>query len=494
LGLLVRSGKAREAEVQFRDFWGQGKREDLLASLQTEQPEYIPAQPTKTNRHTLRPSKVTGNYLEWPKLTELAEIPPINGLMEKRAGALIDIDKAELEQRMKMYYDSATTWSSIEALKSGLSKEAAGFDPLKARAKVQASEGFDANRIVRYTLRPYETVWSYYSSVNPLWNRSRPSLWAQFKEGNSFLSCRPAAASDPEGVPLYFTTSLGDNDALRGHAYYFPLHLFTETSEKKDNGQDTLFEAVQPTSSVKANLSAMARTYLANWGLPNPDEDKATAELLWLHALAIGYSPSYLSEHADGIRSDWPRIPLPKSKEQLLASAKLGKTLAALLDTETPVPGVTSGALRPELKPIAAISRVGGGNLNAADLEINAGWGRPDSKGVVMPGKGKVTVRPFTPDETKVLQEAGLGQTTLDVYLNSTAYWRCVPERVWEYMIGGYQVLKKWLSYREVSNLERALTTEEAREVTAMCRRLAAIILLERQLDENYQAVSSGRE
>ena len=30
-----------------------------------------------------------------------------------------------------------------------------------------------------------------------------------------------------------------------------------------------------------------------------------------MHALAIGYSPAYLSENADGIRRDWPRIPLP---------------------------------------------------------------------------------------------------------------------------------------------------------------------------------------
>lgn len=86
-----------------------------------------------------------------------------------------------------------------------------------------------------------------------------------------------------------------------------------------------------------------------------------------------------------------------------------------------------------------------------------------------------------------------MGQQALDVYLNSTAYWRCVPERVWAYTIGGYQVLKKWLSYREISNLERALSTEEAREVTAMCRRLAAIVLLEKNLDENYHRVSQGK-
>ena|SRR5438309_756370 len=37
--------------------------------------------------------------------------------------------------------------------------------------------------------------------------------------------------------------------------------------------------------------------------------------------------------------------------------------------------------------------------------------------------------------------------------------------RVWAYTIGGYQVIKKWLSDREHKLLGRPLTTDEAREV-----------------------------
>ena len=48
-------------------------------------------------------------------------------------------------------------------------------------------------------------------------------------------------------------------------------------------------------------------------GINNPDADGETAGLIWMHALAIGYSPAYLSENADGIRQDWPRIPLTES-------------------------------------------------------------------------------------------------------------------------------------------------------------------------------------
>jgi len=51
---------------------------------------------------------------------------------------------------------------------------------------------------------------------------------------------------------------------------------------------------------------------------------------------------------------------------------------------------------------------------------------------------------------------ACLGSETCDVYLNATAYWKNVPKGVWEYTIAGYQVIKKWLSYRERDVLGRS--------------------------------------
>jgi len=84
-----------------------------------------------------------------------------------------------------------------------------------------------------------------------------------------------------------------------------------------------------------------------------------------------------------------------------------------------------------------------------------------------------------------------LGDETCDVYLNGAAYWRNIPLNVWEYHIGGYQVIKKWLSYREEELLGRALKPDEAREVTNMARRIAAIILLQPKLDENYRKVKA---
>ncbi len=60
---------------------------------------------------------------------------------------------------------------------------------------------------------------------------------------------------------------------------------------------------------------------------------------------------------------------------------------------------------------------------------------------------------------------------------------------MWGFYIGGYQVIKKWLSYRERGILGRGLTTDEVREVTGTARRIAAILLLRKGLDRNYENV-----
>jgi hypothetical protein len=84
-----------------------------------------------------------------------------------------------------------------------------------------------------------------------------------------------------------------------------------------------------------------------------------------------------------------------------------------------------------------------------------------------------------------------LGATTFDIYLYDRAYWSNIPSRVWSYSLGGYPVLKKWLSYREHAILGRPLKPEEVREFRDIARRIAAILLLEPALDANYQAVTA---
>ena len=96
-----------------------------------------------------------------------------------------------------------------------------------------------------------------------------------------------------------------------------------------------------------------------------------------------------------------------------------------------------------------------------------------------MPGQGSVEERPYTATELVALGDliGILGETTFDIYLNDQAYWRNVPAAIWSYKLGGYQVLKKWLSYRERKVLDRPLLPEEVQHFTDTARRIAAILV-----------------
>jgi len=467
------------AQVLYRDWWGSHKREALLSSLDDAQRDasYILAGPAAGNKHSFKPSTVGGHYASWPTVKEIAGEAPINGLMEKRGGALIDIHRERLEAAMRMYFDRSTSFAKVVSSRPTLGEEAAGYTPEKVRAKLLATEVFQAANIVRYAVRPFDIRWAYYSGVNPLWNRSRPTLWAQHKAKPRYVISRPHTSSHHEGSPVCFTHFLLDDHFMVPDASAIPI-LVSE-SQALDLFQDS-------PHATRANLSPLARNYLTSLGLPDPDQDSATAELLWMHALAIGYSPAYLADNADGIRQDWPRIPLPATRARLLASAELGRAVAALLDTEAPVPGITTGSIRPDLQAIAVVSREGGGPLQVDEFALTAGWGSAGKAGVTMPGRGRSQTRATTPAE----RTGGWGAQTLDIYLNETAFWKNIPPAVWDFHIGGYQVIKKWLSYREHRLLGRALHLEEIREVTHTARRLAALVLLQTDLDANYLAAA----
>jgi hypothetical protein len=122
-----------------------------------------------------------------------------------------------------------------------------------------------------------------------------------------------------------------------------------------------------------------------------------------------------------------------------------------------------------------------------ADLAITAGCGSTQGAGsankIVMPGRGLTTTRNYTSDELKALEAEGsalglslddvlslIGTKTLDVNLNGDACWTNVPAAVWDYSLGGYQVIKKWLSYREQPILGRALKPDEVAYVSEMVR------------------------
>ncbi|HEY0070305.1 MAG TPA: type ISP restriction/modification enzyme, partial [Chloroflexia bacterium] len=504
IGFMVRKRERTEKPVvKFRQFWGVNKREDLVASLNKNDFEstYDVVYPTKDNRFSFRVSDVSPAYSSWPRLIDLGDGVQYQGLAEDRRKALIDSDPAALEGRMRIYFNKDVDWKDLQRAGGPLTDSYVDFPAEEVRRKALLEESFDPVRIRRYAMRPFDTQYCYFTPIRPIWRRQRPEFYRQAWIGNAFIATRFKGAKDIEGPPISYITGLCDYHYLPPNVTAIPLQI--RNSGPEAGVQQSLFAEPELT---RANLSKQMREYLALLGLSNPDTNAEKARLVWMHALAIGYAPTYLEQNVDGIKQDWPRIPLPNSLEALERSAELGRVVAGLLDTDSPVRGITSGQVRPEMKRIGALQRANGTSLrpDEGDLNITAGWGHAGQEGVTMPGKGKAVERAYTAEEMAAIDEGArslgltleqalrhLGETTLDVYLNNVAYWRNVPRRVWDYTIGGYQVMKKWLSYREMSVLGRGLKVEEAIEVRDMARRIAGIVLMEPLLNANYEAVKA---
>jgi hypothetical protein len=360
----------------------------------------------------------------------------------------------------------------------------AGFEARSAREYLW-KRGFRPENIVRYCYRPFDFRWLYWEPETKLLDRSRADYFPHVFDGNVWLEARqkqPKEAFDRGYVVRVLADNFGN-----GLSSFFPLSVAAPTQRA------TLFDLAQPVGP-RPNLSAAAQGYLERLG--------GSAEELFYHLVALLHAPAYRAENGGALRQDWPRLPLPDSADLLRASAALGRQVAALLDGPSDSSDVLPAFSRPELHDFGPIARIGGGNLRAEDLAVTVGWGHKGKGGVTMPGQGRITTRAYGPEELEALRHIGtvlglpveavrgcLGSETYDVYLNDTAYWRNVPSGVWEYTSAGYQVIKKWLSYRERALLCRALTPDEVREVTGMVRRIAAILLLQAPLDANYRLV-----
>jgi Type ISP C-terminal specificity domain len=462
------------ATIHFRNLWGTRKKEQLTLDKQSANDgDYVVLQPEARLGLAFLPTRTSTAYLGWPSLTELFAAC-FSGVKTSRDSFLIDPDRETLEARVRKYFDSKIDIEELAVLFPEVCEQTGRFNPIKTREALQKRGVYDGG-FRRYAYRPFDLRWIYWDPDTKLLDEKREEF-ANNAVNNIFIEAREKGTKF-DFDRGYVTNILSDNFG-NGLSSYFSLY-----AGRRDTNHSSL-----------SNLSSQARSYLSFLVIEDID--------LFMHVVACIRAPRYAKENRSALRLDWPHVPLPAQKGQILVSALLGRQIAALFDPDTPVEGVTTGVIRPELKPIGTMRTVSGLGVDDEDLQITAGWGHAGQIGITMPGRGRREPRPYSAAEEAAIEagaggpgltvaqmKACLGEDTGDVWLNENAYWANVPARVWEYRIGGYQVMKKWLSYREYDLLGRPLKPEEAREVTAMSRRLAALLLLEPALDETYARV-----
>ena len=466
--LVRKADHAPADEVAFRHVWGQTKLEELDETVEVP-PEmlYEDIAPPLSLGLPFAPVAVGDGWHDWPTLPDLFPIS-FPGVKTSRDSFLVDVDLDRLKARVSDYFDADLTDEETARRYPTVMNNRARFDARAVRDALLRRGGPAGAGFSRYSYRPFDTRWLYWEADTKLLDEKRADYKPHVFEGNPWLVLQNKAR--PDLSPPLVISSIGDLNQMNSGIYCVPTYL-------RDDG---LGIGMAAGTQRRPNLSPAAQRYL--------ERLDAGVEDIFHHALAVLHDPAYREANADALRAEGSRIPLPGwpdgsgdgAAAELAASAARGRELATLLDTDTPVPGVTEAPLRPQTAAVAVPSTTGGGNMTGGDFALTAGWGHFGQDEAVMPGQGRVVERPRTASETAALGEAAhtLGDTTFDVYLNDRAYWRNVPAAVWHYKLGGYQVLKKWLSYREHKVLGRPLQSEEVQHFTDTARRIAAILKL----------------
>ena len=460
--------ESTDKSILYRDFHqakASERRQALLNSLEAHDIDsgYSPLECNLSLGLPFKPMAVSDGWQDWPALPDLFPTS-FPGVKTSRDGFLVDVDLDRLKQRLADYFNDDLSHEEISRRYPAAMKSTAQFDARAVRDTLLKRGGPAEDGFVRYAYRPCDTRWLYWEADGPLLDRPRVDYHTQVIDDNLWLEIREKEAR-PEFSRGTLCRNLADNFG-NGLSSFMPLWLL-------DDGLGIGAGGTQR----RPNLSLSAQHYLDRLSLGVED--------LFHHVIATLHDPGYRTANAGALRMEWPRIPLPGwpdgvadgAADALAESAARGRQLADLLDSDTPVAGVTTGSLRPEVAAIAVPMTTDGGNMAGDDFAVSAGWGHFGTGEAVMPGQGRIVERDYTDDERTALSDAipTLGDTTFDVYLNDRTYWRNVPAAVWNYQLGGYQVLKKWLSYRESKILGRPIQPEEVQHFTDTARRITSI-------------------
>jgi len=182
------------------------------------------------------------------------------------------------------------------------------------------------------------------------------------------------------------------------------------------------------TMDGRENISSGFRAFIDDRYEPHYTPDEILG-----YIYAVLHSPAYRTRFAEFLRIDFPRVPFPESADDFEKLSKLGWAL------------VQAHLLR-EL---------------------------PRKKLATYQGKGDHAVE-FVRYSTE--EQA--------ISINKTQFFKPLPKAVWEFHIGGYQVLDKYLKSRK----DRVLTLDEINQVSAIADSLAFTIEQMAKIDEAYKA------
>lgn len=319
-----------QTQIAYRDFHqssADDRRAALLASI-TDPDSYehyeliIPSLAMKLN---FKRGSVGASYADWPILTDLMPTA-FPGIQTARDEFLVDIDLDDLKARMVNYFDPTLDDDDMRRLHPLIMTPSKTFDPIDVRDTLRA-RGVLPDNFIRYAYRPFDVRWLYWEPETNLLDRKRDEYFLHVHAGHLTITVQKKSRGGWQSVQA--GRAMACLDLIDRGSSNFPSELL-----------DTM------TNQFRPNTSASLLAWLTERNLSHSD--------LVAHIVATLHSPFYAKENAGALESDWPHIPIPADLAALEASAALGQTISALLDSDFAVPGVTSGALLSGLAGLGA--------------------------------------------------------------------------------------------------------------------------------------------
>ena len=177
-------------------------------------------------------------------------------------------------------------------------------------------------------------------------------------------------------------------------------------------------------SNISDNFS---KDYIKNF---SQSVSGADAENIFTYIYSVLYTPAYRQLYDEYLRRDFPRIPWPKSQKEFEALSRLGHELIEL-----------------HLMKKKGVRSLGTFN-----------------------GDGDNFVKKVRPEVDKI-------------WINPGQFFAGIPKNVWDYRVGGYQVMDKWLKSRK----NRHLSLDETLEFCRIAGVLEETIKIQAHLDKVWR-------
>jgi predicted helicase len=369
---------------------------------------------------------------EYKKGISVNELFPVNsvGIVTSRDYFVLDYEKDKLSDRIEDFL-------SIKEDQEAKDKYGVRENKHWKVKEVRESAVFSEDAIRKVSYRPFDERFIYYD--DNFIERSRGAVMQHFSghENYGFISKRGV---DVPGPPSFISDNLLESRAFsnpgsQGVDYYYPLYLYPE--------DDTLFENDRERKpNLDEKLVAEIAAGLELEFVPDHEDKKANDDNTFTpldildYCYAVLHSPHYREKYQEFLKIDFPRVPFTDDSDLFFKLAKKGSKLRKLHLLE--------------------------------NISSDFATTFPES------GSMEVTKYEFEPSEA----DKDVGK----IWINDSQYFGNVQKIVWEFYIGGYQVLRTWLRYRKRDGV--TLTSDDIEHLQKVMVSLDGTIELMKEINE----------